>query len=485
MTVKFKNLILSFFSVIAFSLFPCFFLFFHNSGTATFNEFIGIASIIALISIIILFFYFFLIRNFARAALVTSITMGFLLYFAYIEKAISNILPALYYWHVALICLFLIAHIVFFIQKKMSSKIAAQINAAVLYIFAGLILFNGILAIQTSLQSAKQKSESSPQPVQVQVDPQVRVDSANLPNVYFFIFDEYSGLDGVKRYCDYDNTPFYDALEHLGFVTSKHSVNETIETITEIPNLLQLSRVNTIEMSTVEKRANFKNPFLLRFMKATGYTINGLDSTNYEFLDKTLTDTHLTTAYISTYGTFNSYIIQNTAYYPFYGSDDHIYEIKRIGRMFDYAIESSQIAETNVFTVGYFSFPHFPYIFDENGNRTNDADRLNLGDPNAYLGQFKYANKKILEMVTEILKNDPNSIIILQSDHGYRLASHLHFWYGIDKYEDLAAEAPYERNILNAVYFRGEALDIEGLSGLDTVQLVLDKLLGTEFRLDN
>ena len=150
--------------------------------------------------------------------------------------------------------------------------------------------------------------------------------------------------------------------------------------------------------------------------------------------------------------------------------------------MFAYGKELSNLEKSNIFTLGYYDFPHLPYIVDENGNKTNASDRSNLRDPVPYCKQFMYANKKILEMVTGIIENDPDSILILQSDHGFRLPSHLRYWYGIEEY-DLEVEAPFERNILNAVYYQGKDIDIENLSGLNTLKVVLNKLLETDLEI--
>jgi hypothetical protein len=80
----------------------------------------------------------------------------------------------------------------------------------------------------------------------------------DLPNVYYFLFDEYAGYDGILRYTGFDNTDFYNSLEELGFVTSKHSKNGSTDTNTEIPNLLQLQEINTPEMLLNDKKKNFK-----------------------------------------------------------------------------------------------------------------------------------------------------------------------------------------------------------------------------------
>ncbi len=482
--MKFKKVIISFLSILSVALYPCIFMYFNNTGKIVLKDVVGISGIIVMIGIVLFIVNILLLRDIGKAALITNIFMCVLLYFALIEKLIIKFFPMLYYWHVGLICLFLILHILYFIHKKMSSKTAGKINQIILAVFAGLILYNGIITIPRTLKTAAQEFPSDKQSASVQNDIQINTEGKELPNVYYFLFDEYAGYDGIMRYCNYDNIDFYYSLEKLSFVTSKHSINGSIDTFTEIPNLLQLREINTIQMSSNDKKKSFQDPFLLKLMKQNGYLINKLATANSYFIDDSYTDYRFTEKFESTYGTFNWYIIQKTAFYPFYGNKDHDKEINVINKMFAYGEESFTIGKSNLFTIGYFDFPHLPYIVDEYGNKTDNSDRTNLRDPVPYLGQFKYASKKILELVNEIVENDPNSIIILQSDHGYRLPSHLHYWYGINEY-DLAVEAQFEQNILNAVYFKGENINIEGLSGLNTLKVVLNKLLQTDFEINN
>lgn len=345
-----------------------------------------------------------------------------------------------------------------------------------------MIAINGILAAPKIINLVSKSTQSTRLIATEQNNSLPNIESKKSPNVYFFIFDEFAGNEGVKRYCEYDNTPFYDTLEQIGFVTSKNSVNGTWDSYTEIPNLLQLQRVNSPEMPLADRKENLKSPYLISYMRERGYKINGLDWSNYTFIDKTQTDIRMTSEFVSTYGTYDSYIYQRTAFYPFYGNLDHEKEISKMLNMFDYAMESSTKAESNLFTIGYFAFPHVPYIVDENGNKTNASDRENLRDPKPYCSQHKYASKKIIEMVNEITKNDPNSVIILQSDHGYRLPEHLSYWYDINEY-DIPTESPFMRNILNAVYFKGEYIEIDGLSGVNTLRVVLNLLFNADFEM--
>lgn len=120
-------------------------------------------------------------------------------------------------------------------------------------------------------------------------------------------------------------------------------------------------------------------------------------------------------------------------------------------------------------------FPHQPWVVDENGKLLDEKDRDNFENTDIYLGQLKYANKLIYDMVETLIENDPNSTIFLLSDHGFRYPTHMYRLFG-EEMEDSDLERFYMRNILNAVYVSGEKHDIEAYSGINTVRTVLDKM---------
>ena len=130
-----KNAIISLSSLICVALFPCFFLYLQNTGAAIFSDLIEMSGILLLISLIILGFSFLIFRNIEKAALISNIFLIIGLYFAFIEKAIVKVIPMLYYWHVAIICLFFIFQIGFLIYHKSNPKLANQINQVFLLIF--------------------------------------------------------------------------------------------------------------------------------------------------------------------------------------------------------------------------------------------------------------------------------------------------------------------------------------------------------------
>ena len=78
----------------------------------------------------------------------------------------------------------------------------------------------------------------------------------------------------------------------------------------------------------------------------------------------------------------------------------------------------------------------------------------------------------MIQMLDNILEHDADAVILLQSDHGAR-------GHG-------AAEFTWENmtSPLNAVYYQGDTqLDIEGLSTLNTLRYVLNRLIATDFEM--
>jgi len=369
-------------------------------------------------------------------------------------------LPMLYYWHV----LFLIIAIIFIasaiIKKKFSTELAESIRLIILIVFSGLILFNVVSAIPTMIKI------NSDDRIEAQSDFLKGTIEAN-SNVYYFIFDQYGGYENLLRYTGYDNTPFYDSLEDLGFNVSKSSRGYTIETINELPNLLNLARINDSSMSYDLRRKNLENPLLFRLFKENGYKINLIsdygaiptgDYVDYLFETEMYEDT------------IENYLIKNTIYYPLLIEQYRNSRIIEVESIFQYMSKSWDIAPENLFTFAYVEFPHEPLVVDEYGKNLPLSEKYNIENPDIYLGQLKYASKKILEVVGVIVEKDPEAIIIIQSDHGYRKPPK-------------GAERTFMTNILNAVYYEGEKVDIEGLSGLNTLYVVLNKFFGMDFEL--
>ena len=279
----------------------------------------------------------------------------------------------------------------------------------------------------------------------------------------------------MREYCKYDNTPFYNQLRDRGFNVSLDSYGKSISTHTEVPNLLNISYVNSSDMLISEQERNLINPVVYQVFRQAGYRLNVagqgfLDTVGCEY------------AYNEDSGSkeFSAeyYIAMNTAYYPVYKHND-TNEAEALQNHLTYIASSPQLEPDSLFTISYVCCPHLPWFVNEKGQRIDASLRENWLERDTYLGQLKYLNTLIIPMVDMILENDPESIVILCSDHGFRCVTEGETMYGVDSGED----KKYEMNILNAVYYQGEALDIEGKSNINTMRTVLNKLFQLNYEM--
>lgn len=121
------------------------------------------------------------------------------------------------------------------------------------------------------------------------------------------------------------------------------------------------------------------------------------------------------------------------------------------------------------FLINYIRQPHVPFMFDKYGNKLPSDVKYWWKNPNYYLGQLKFITTHLMHIVDILLETDPDCVIIIQSDHGLR-------------YRQLVFDTPVPRDkkdqyyILSFVYYRGQILDIEGLSPINTYRTVLTSL---------
>lgn len=99
-----------------------------------------------------------------------------------------------------------------------------------------------------------------------------------------------------------------------------------------------------------------------------------------------------------------------------------------------------------------------------------------LENEQIYLNQLKYVNKVIGNFIDLIRKKDPGAVVLIQSDHGCRLVLQRNTYLGQRK--PTKEEIEYMKSVLNILYYKGEKVNIEGLSGYETLNLVVNKILG-------
>ena len=471
--IKTIDKIYAFLSILVIVLYPCLFMYFQNADEAKLTDaFPAVGKFLALAIVTFIICILFM-RKLEKAALLTDIVMFICINFNTFFGKISLLIGKKI---VLLLCMAVFVLCGFFIKKRGRNE--GKVCLLLGMCFSILIAINLITAIPDIVSKITYTKTEG--------DTLTTEFAEEKPDVYYFIYDEYAGQQGLQRYYEYDNQEFLGELENLGFNISNTSHNtESYSTTVNVPNLLNISYVASADEIEANNLKYMKNPKLINIFKSNGYSINLINHT--DFLDDTDCNVLVTSGHIDTIST---YIIQKSIiqvfedYYAEFMKDDS--EIGQYVASLKNILGTMKICGTlteddkPTLTVGYISCPHVPFVFDEKGNTIDQSEIHNWENKNYYLNQLEYMNTCILETVNNILEEDREAIIILQSDHGVRYPIHMEEL-GINTEYEIDSEIPYMENILNCVYYKGEKIDIEGKTGINTLRTVLNEAFKTSY----
>ena len=422
----------------------------------------------------------------------------------------------------------------FIYKKKLSVSVITKILAAT---FAGLVLFNVVMAsvALNKVASAQEAQEivtvtpqptvqATPEPTEAvatpQPTPQQTVEATpqvfGLPNIYFFILDEYSSFDMMEKYYGYGNRAFDTFLTTNGFNVIRESYvtdNQTGHSITDTLNLEYisrrlsssecLSRINDapfftalsdlgysqFQMSTSNKY--FRGILSLRSEEGEEALENIVNMFGDEEAGDIVSESSISEALsglfepdadaimyedpdgINEWGFYPSDVIRETDRYK-----DHKYKtyINTLLKVFEYYEDpDNYVSTTPKATYTYMTAAHVPFVFNEYGNVLSYSQSRNWENEDVYLGQYRFITKHLTASISTIIENDPDSIIIIMSDHGIRYHADCgkkHTFYITDK---------DSCRIMNAVYIKGEQYDMEGLSAINTLRYVLSLYDGLDY----
>lgn len=349
-------------------------------------------------------------------------------------------------------------------------------------VFGILIVYNFAIAIPSIMDKMDREVLAYDESI-------TKAEFTHKPNVYFLIYDEYGGVDGLKRYYDYDNEEFLGTLENLGVNISRTSHNtESIFTSTIVPNLLNLEYVAEDGGLTAEDIALTENAQMYQMFWHNGYEINMINhlgflySTGCNVLNTDVAGEDLSTYILekSIFEDVNKLFLRLQSRYL---SEDAGY-LKRSNatvRLLEECVDYISLIKPT-FTIGYIQMPHTPFSFRADGNTVPEEYWNDWSDKNLYLGNLQYTSGHILRVIENINEKDPEALIIIQSDHGVRYPYFLKEQQGYPDFESEVEES-YMQNTLNLVYYKGETYNIEGLSGINTLRYMFNEVLGTDFEM--
>lgn len=471
---KTKNFLIGIVPVVLVSILPAIYLFSRNSFLCPFSEValpmlvslgIGLLAYIGL--------YFVVGRNSFFSALFGTIMMILFSYFS-VLKSLTALITGSDRSYFAYALALIIAIVACILLYRAREKKGLRFATIALSFFLGVIV---LINLVSSIPGVVQRRSIEPKRVEATAVSQSKI----MPNFYFIITDEYAEFDTMQTYFYYDLSPFHDFLTTNGFAVSTSSYNVSASTRINIANDLCLSDdATSLEMEYDDVLQTAADGALYSVLDELGYSTVGVSNMDDLFSCPSVLDSFndIGVRAVSVSGKTPTKLLldQSMLVAVAWRFPDNRWVGTAPSLIMDYMADPNFIqSESNTAVHWYIMSPHKPYSHTADGEIRPRTDWYDSSNPVFYLDQHIYTTSRLTEIIRVILAKDPNCVIVLQSDHNYRTSAEA----GELPLSGVSIPYSEQKRILNAVYFKGDSIDIDMLSGPETLRLVLTKLGAT------
>ncbi|MEJ8818267.1 sulfatase-like hydrolase/transferase [Lacibacter sp. H407] len=411
---------------------------------------------------VLLFFYWLILRDLSKSALLTSILLSVYFFAAPFMKEIKAV-PFLCYFSrysiflpLLFISLILTHHFVHKTRKKIE-RAHLFLNVTILILLSYEIFQLSIYGFASLKERNAIVTQNNTVLNKIEIKEQIK------PDIFFLIFDEHPSTKSLHTLFNYNNNSLDSSLSKLDFRVSAGATSAYHHTVACIYSLLGLTEFSP-------KNSNeliLKQQYAINIKLAENRLVPFLQTNGYTFINASMFDFKDNKSLVRKYIHWNSPedMIQNQTilrkvkqdigwnFTSFYKKafitdfnrriNDEVIYTKRINQLIDSSLTIDTIKPK--FFYGHFFLPHDPFKFDEKGNTINwsyESYKNQYHTTATYLNQVKYANKTIIELANKILRNNKRpSIIIIQGDHGNRR-------FDLNKFPQ-----DHKQKILSAIYF--------------------------------
>lgn len=266
---------------------------------------------------------------------------------------------------------------------------------------------------------------------------------ASPPDIYYIILDGYGRADILQEFMEYDNSPFLEELNSLGFTVAKHSRSNYTQTALSLASSLNMLYLDELNLDASGQSDRLIAARLIRwnnvmhFLKSQGYQTvalaSGYRASGLELADHYLQPPSSGASWLERLIVDTSMLVVWQSLAPQLGLDWEFpgYKAHRNTIRFIYAnLPEVTGLPGPKFVFAHIISPHPPFVFDAQGQALSPGYPFTLLDGSAFPGtpevyeqsyaeQIAYVDQQALQMVRAILENSTSPpVIILQADHG-------------------------------------------------------------------
>lgn len=465
------------------AIFPTLFLFQHNIDQANFSETILPVIITLIVTAILWFFLRLLVKDIDKSAVLSSLFLVLFFSFGHIYALLQISYETLLYTQAVIFCVAL--------YLCLKTKRSFEGFSKFLNISSSVLVMLSVVNCMWFLYSAKEFK--SPQ----RIMDEGKKDTEKKPDIYYIIVDGYARKDILKDMYSYDNT-FVPWLEEKGFFVAHESRSNYPQTYLSLASSLNSTYLNNLR---IQLGKNYRSRTPLKRLIYDNNVVYFLKRHHYKFVafSSGYSGTELTNA--DSYLAANRYPISEfqrvlmnvtplvkVSHAPLLNlvaEGNHAAQRKRILYTLDKLGQLETQSPTFVFA--HIICPHPPFVFDKEGEIPQHTfalkdDMIKKGENVAiyiksYREQVDFLNRKLRNMITQILQKSRESIIMIQADHGPSLQ--------IDADDHKVANCKEKFSILNAYYFPHKKYQnlYPEISPVNSFRVVFHEYFSTDLKL--
>ena len=379
------------------AFFPSWILILKNYDELIFQD-ILISLAIVSVSIIIWIVIRKIIKNGNKAALITGVGVVFFFYFGYVQDALKGILVSNIPVNktsilVPISIIIFIILTVYFIKSKNNFESIIKIANVV---SITLIL---VVCVQFIIPGA----------------------SAEKPNVYHIILDEYTDNEILTKKFGYNNEKFLEFLNNNGFYMHDKLFSTFGSTVKELNVILNMEYPKKLGWVS-EDYESLNNNKVMSIFSNQDYSVI---ETNSMMRWKNFSDVDTKLCYDTNFinSEFLDQVLGKSIIRYFLEKYQQDTRRDTVRCTFDVLNEITLKTDGPKYVFSHVYVPHPPFLFGPNGENVIPDRREISGlqsweNPQGYVNQLIYATNEITVVIKNIVKNDPNAIIIVQGDTG-------------------------------------------------------------------
>ncbi len=310
------------------------------------------------------------------------------------------------------------------------------------------------------------------------------------PDIYYIVLDAYAGSTTLEEVYNFGNGDFLEALREKGFYIADKSHSNYAMTSLSLASSLNFAYLNGLEtaVGSDNQDTQLTKELILdnrasQFLKEQGYQYIFLGSGFGVTQNNAYADIDVRCGQIDeTVGRF----IQTTLIRA-YADKTHLSQAdERRWRlcMFETLATMPQTVAGSKFVFAHVPIPHWPFLFDAEGNYITVEQPLNRQEKmDGYVEQLIYLNGRVEQIVDAIIANSEREpIIIIQADHGPAFGS----GGAISRENPTPALFQERMHILNAYYLPEPGISqiYDSITPVNSLRLVFNTYFGTDLPLE-